>query len=145
MEEQNFKNHARTVPLYHYITYLLVMVALVGSVIKLWRNYSTGIGGLFLPALLCVLSVVALLLTWYARSFSLKAQDRAIRAEENLRYFAITGNLLDSKLTLRQIIALRFAPNNELLDLAHKAANENLSAKEIKLAIQHWKADNDRV
>lgn len=145
MEEQNFKNHAKMVPLYHYVTYLLVLVAIVGSAIKLCRNYSSGLGGLFVPAILCVLSVVVLLLAWFVRSFALKAQDRAIRAEENLRYFAITGNLLDSKLSMRQIIALRFAPNNELLDLAHRAVNENLSAKEIKQAVQHWKADNDRM
>ena len=145
MQEQNFKNHAKMVPMYHYVTYLLIIVAIVGSAIKLCRNYSTGLGGLFAPALFCILSVVVLLLTWFVRSFALKAQDRAIRAEENLRYFAITGNLLDSQLTMKQIIALRFAPNNELLDLAHKAVNESLSAKEIKQAIQHWKADNDRL
>ena len=145
MQEQNFKNHARMVPLYHYVTSTLILIAVAGSVIKLCRNYSTGHGGLLIPGLFLLLSVIVLLIAWFARAFALKAQDRAIRAEENLRYFAMTGNLLDSKLTMRQIIALRFAPNNELLDLAHKAITENLSAKEIKQAIQHWKADNDRV
>ena len=145
MQEQNVKNHTKWVPLYHFLTYLLVFAAIVGSVIKLCRNYSTGHGGLLIPGLFLLLSVIVLLIAWFARVFALKAQDRAIRAEENLRYFAMTGNLLDSKLTMRQIIALRFAPNNELLDLAHKAVTENLSAKEIKQAIQHWKADNDRV
>lgn len=85
------------------------------------------------------------MLATFARWFGLRAQDRAIRAEENLRYFAITGNLLDSKLRLSQIIALRFAPNNELLTLAHRAVEENLSAKDIKMAIQNWRGDYHRV
>ena len=77
--------------------------------------------------------------------FALKAQDRAIRAEENLRFYAITGKLMDNKLSMKQIIALRFAPNNELLDLEHRAVEENLSPSQIKKAIKHWRADNDRV
>ena len=144
MEEQNFKNHTRLVPL-HLAAYFLVLLVLIGAAIKFCRSYSTGIGGLLVPSLLLLIGATLLILTWYSRSFALKAQDRAIRAEENLRYFAITGNLLDSKLTLRQIIALRFAPNNEYMDLAHRAVNENLSAKQIKEAIQNWKPDNDRV
>jgi len=72
------------------------------------------------------------------------AQDRAIRAEENLRYFALTGKLLDSRLTISQIIALRFAPDNELLALTDRALKENLSSTAIKKAIQHWKADHYR-
>ncbi|MEO6539071.1 MAG: DUF6526 family protein [Ferruginibacter sp.] len=144
MEEQNFKNHTRLVPL-HLAAYFLVLLVLIGAAIKFCRSYSTGIGGLLVPALLLLIGATLLILTWYSRSFALKAQDRAIRAEENLRYFAITGNLLDSKLSLRQIIALRFAPNNEYMDLAHRAVKENLSAKQIKEAIQNWKPDNDRV
>ncbi len=145
MQEQNYKNHSRLIPLYHYLTYLLVGLVIGGSIIKLYRSYTTGLSGLLVPAILCLISVILLLLTWYTRYFALRAQDRAIRAEENLRYFAITGSLLDSKLTMRQIIALRFASNNELLDLAHRAVNENLKASDIKKAIQHWKGDHDRV
>jgi hypothetical protein len=145
MPEQNLKNHARMVPLYHYGVYFLVTIAIGLSIFKLFRNYTTGLGGLLVPALFLILSVVVLLLAWFSRSFALKAQDRAIRAEENLRYFAITGNLLDSKLTLRQIIALRFASNNEFVELAHKAVAENLSAKQIKQSIQNWRADIHRV
>ena len=46
---------------------------------------------------------------------------------------------------MSQIVALRFAPNNEFVDLAHRAVEENLSVKEIKTAIKHWKADYNRV
>ncbi|MEO5942604.1 MAG: DUF6526 family protein [Ferruginibacter sp.] len=145
MDEQNLKNHSRLLPMYHIGLSLLILAAIIGSVIKIWRSYSNHIGGLLVPAILLIISIALLLTAWYARVFALKAQDRAIRAEENLRYFAITGNLLDSKLTIQQIIALRFANNNELLDLAHKAVAENLSQKQIKESIKSWKADYHRV
>lgn len=145
MEEQNLKNHSRFLPMYHIGLSLLILAAIIGSILKLWRSYSNHFGGLLVPAILLIISIALLLTAWYARVFALKAQDRAIRAEENLRYFAITGNLLDSKLTIQQVIALRFATNNEFLDLAHKAVAENLSPKQIKEAVKTWKADHHRV
>ncbi len=144
MKEQNFSNHSRLVPLYHFVTFSLVLLMLVCASIGLYRHWSAGLG-LMLPALALLGTVVLILVAYFARSFALKAQDRAIRAEENLRYFSITGNLFDNKLTMGQIIALRFAPNSELVELAHKAVENNLSPKEIKQAIKHWKGDFDRV
>ncbi len=75
----------------------------------------------------------------------MKAQDRAIRAEESLRYFILSGKAIDKRLTLSQIIALRFASDEEFLELAEKAAAGNLSNKDIKKAIQNWRADHHRV
>ena len=80
-----------------------------------------------------------------SRGFALKAQDRAIRAEENLRHYVLTGKLLDKQLRMGQIIALRFASDEELPALAQKAAEENLSNKQIKAAIRNWRADTYRV
>lgn len=145
MSEQNYSNHSRLSPVFHFTVYPLAAFALGASIVKLYRSYVTGFTGMLVPVILIVLSLALVLLAICARSFGLKAQDRAIRAEENLRYFAITGKLLDSKLTLQQVIALRFAPNNEFVDLAHRAVAENLSAKDIKKAIQNWKADEHRV
>jgi hypothetical protein len=144
MQEQNYKNHIRLVPI-HNATYLLVLLLLIGSIIKLYRSWVSGFGGLLTPVLFILVAVALLSVTWYCRYFALRAQYRAIRAEENLRYFAITGKLLDSKLRLGQIIALRFASNNEFVDLAHKAVEEDLSPKQIKEAIQHWRGDYHRV
>ena len=78
------------------------------------------------------------------RIFALRAQDRAIRAEENLRHFALTGKLLDSRLNMAQVIALRFADNEEFIELAKKAADNNMSSDDIKKTIQKWKADHHR-
>jgi cbb3-type cytochrome oxidase subunit 3 len=144
MAEQNYKNHIRLVPL-HLAGYVLAGAILGMSLVKLWRSYSTGLTGLLVPAILVLNALVLVIVLWYCRWFALRAQDKAIRAEENLRYFAITGKLLDSKLRMSQIVALRFAPNNEFVDLAHRAAEENLTSKQIKEAIKHWKEDNNRV
>lgn len=79
------------------------------------------------------------------RTYALKAQDRAIRAEENLRHFILTGKPFDSRLNIRQIIALRFASDEELPSLAKKAAEESLRSKQIKEEIKNWRADNYRI
>jgi hypothetical protein len=84
------------------------------------------------------------LLYWYIRSFPLKAQDRAIRAEENLRHYVLTGKLLDSRLRISQVIALRFASDDEFVALAKKAAEEGLNNDAIKREIRTWRADHHR-
>jgi hypothetical protein len=78
------------------------------------------------------------------RQFALKAQDRAIRAEESLRYFILTGKAIDSRITMGQIIALRFAPDEEFVLLTEKAAAEGLLPNDIKKEIKNWRADNHR-
>ena len=143
MAAQNLKNHSRFVPLYHFITSAAILALIVGSTINLFDACHKH-DGLYSASLICLISVVLLFIWFFSRSFALKAQDRAIRAEENLRYFAITCNLFDSKLTIGQIIALRFASNNEFVALAHRAVEENMKPADIKKAIQHWKEDNDR-
>ncbi len=144
MKEQNFSNHSRIVPLFHYVISIASLVLIFCSALTLYRHYNLG-WGLMIPSILLLGSVTLLLVAFMARGFALKAQDRAIRAEENLRYFAVTGKLLDSKLKLGQIIALRFAPNNEFVDLAHLAVEKEMSPKEIKQAIKNWKGDYHRV
>jgi hypothetical protein len=74
-----------------------------------------------------------------------EAQDRAIRAEENLRHYVLTGKLFDTALETRQIIALRFASDLELPALARRAIAERLTPDAIKKAIQVWRPDLYRV
>jgi hypothetical protein len=85
------------------------------------------------------------LLFWYCRVFPLKAQDRAIRAEENLRHFVLAGRLLDPRLGVKQIVALRFAPDDEFIALAARAVGQNLAPDDIKKAIVNWRPDEYRV
>ncbi len=138
MQEQNFKNHVRYVPLYH-IVFLGIVIAIVAIAVK---NLFYGVN---ISSILFFLIGIAFLISFVVfRQFPLAAQDRAIRAEENLRYFSLTGRLFDSKLTMGQIIALRFASDEELVALADRALKENMSNTEIKKAIKNWKADHHR-
>lgn len=139
MNEQNFKNHARYIPLWHYITPLII-AAILGWGIIHFTHHDTH----FLGASMILISIVLLLIWWYARAFAIKAQDRAIRAEENFRHFILTGKPFDSRVTMGQIIALRFASDEEMPALAKKAVEENLSSKQIKEAIKNWRADHHR-
>jgi hypothetical protein len=79
------------------------------------------------------------------RSYPLKAQDRAIRAEENLRHYVLTQRLLDPRLSTKQIVALRFASDDEFPSLSKKAAEEQLSPDAIKKSIQNWRVDDYRI
>lgn len=144
MATQNYENHSRLVPPYHFLLSLTLLGAAVGSLWSLYRAFERG-GGRLACLTLLLLTVAGVILFWYARVFALKAQDRAIRAEENLRHFALTGSLLDPRITIRQTIALRFAPDAELVELAQRAADESLSEDAIKKAIQQWKPDEYRV
>ena len=144
MPEQNYANHRQYVPMYHVVAFGLIVLSLIGSVINLIKSLGQH-PGLYSASLLVVVFIVLLLLFFFARSFALKAQDRAIRAEENLRHFVMTGKLLDPRLTIRQIIGLRFAPDAEYLDLCKRAIAENLSEDAIKKAVKNWRPDIYRV
>ena len=144
MPDQSFKNHGRYVPLYHFFLLAILVLCIGGAAWNLFKSF-THHSGRLVAAIIFGLSYAALLIAWYARSFALTAQDRAIRAEENLRHFALTGKVLDKRLRISQIIALRFAGDTEFLILAEKAANENMNASDIKRAIVSWKADHHRI
>jgi len=130
-------------PLYHYVLSLLLVATLIGAAINFFE--SLGTENLYSASLILVMSVSFLILGLLARTFALKAQDRAIRVEENFRHFVLTEKLIDPRVTMRQVIGLRFASDGEFLQLANRAAEENLSEGEIKKAIKNWRADHERV
>ncbi|MFN5375083.1 MAG: DUF6526 family protein, partial [Chitinophagaceae bacterium] len=142
MSEQNFSNHGRMHPLYHYVTAPLVVAGLIGSIVNLFKSTPATH---YSAALLVIVFLILLFLGAMLRTYSLKAQDRGIRAEEALRHFMLTGKPLDARLRMGQVVALRFASDAEFPALAQKAADENLSGKQIKQAIQNWRADFYRV
>jgi hypothetical protein len=144
MSQQNYSNHRRWVPMYHFVSSLLIYAAFIGSIVNLIKTMNRDTS-LYDASLLVVVTFVAVVLHYYVRVFALKAQDRAIRAEENLRHYVLTGKLLDPSLTVRQIIGLRFAVDDEFVELAKRAADEQLSEVDIKKAIANWRADTYRV
>ena len=141
---QNFANHARFVPAYHFILTALIVLGLIGSCVNLYVSCGDH-QRIYSASLIVVLEIVAVLLFVFCRTFPLKAQDRAIRAEENLRHFVLAGKLLDPRLSTLQVVALRFASDAEFVQLAAQAAEPNMEPKAIKQAIKNWRPDYYRV
>ena len=129
--------------MYHGVLGLLLFATFVGSLVNLYVSVGDH-QGVYSASLITVLTLGGFIQYWYSRAFAMKVQDRAIRAEENLRHFAMTGKLFDPRLTMGQIIALRFAPDEEFLALAGRAVDERLSREDIKKSIKTWRADNYR-
>jgi hypothetical protein len=142
MSQQNITNHTRFHPLYHYFLMPLGLFGLIYSGIRLAKAPADH----HLDALLIFIAFILIFCSIaLVRIYALKVQDRVIRSEENFRHFILTGKPLESRLTTRQIIALRFASDEEMPSLAQRAIQENLSEKEIKNAITNWRADHRRI
>jgi hypothetical protein len=145
MKTQNYQNHRKFIPetrshRMYFACVVMLNILAIANLIRAFYNANSRTN-----AVLLILTGFSFLAGYFMfRSFSLKAQDRAIRAEENLRHFVLTGKLFDKSLNISQIIALRFAPDEEFTGLAIRAAKENLSNDDIKKAIVHWKEDNHR-
>ena len=141
MHIQHYRNHRRIVFLYHGLTLLALLGLLGGSVVNLLKSSGENF---YSAALLLLAAIILCSFFVFIRRFPLRVQDRAIRAEENLRHFALTGRLLDPQLTIDQIIALRYASDEEFVRLAKRAVEEALSNDEIKREIRSWRPDHVR-
>jgi len=137
---QNFSNHTKLIPLYHFGMYGAILLLLIGTGYLIFTSNRENI---LLPVMMFVLICCVTLISLYSRQFALRAQDRAIRAEENLRYFILTNRRMP-KVSLRQIIALRFASDEEFVALTDRAILEKMTATEIKKAIKSWRPDYHR-
>ncbi|MCA1055845.1 DUF6526 family protein [Rossellomorea aquimaris] len=142
MKQQNVENHGKIDPVYHYGIALLSLATLILAIVYFVKNIGTET---LLSFIVLIAAFIFLLMMAKLRLYALKLQDRIIRNEENFRHYRLTGEVLDPDLTLKQIIALRFAPDEEFPGLVKRAISENLSAKDIKGAIRNWRADHHRV
>jgi len=143
MTEQNFANHTKLVPTFHFFVLPVLALNVVQSVyhfVHLGLKWDGCVGVLTALALL--------LLSFHARLFALRVQDRVIRLEERHRL----GRLLPEDLQLRvaefttgQLVALRFASDEELPALARKVLNDGVTdLKSIKRSVKCWRADSLR-
>jgi hypothetical protein len=99
LPEQSYAKHTKLVPPFHFFLLPLILATFIGSLVNLFHSFDDH-ARLYNAALITALSFALLGISVFSRAFALKAQDRAIRAEENLRHFALTGKLLDKRLTL---------------------------------------------
>lgn len=137
--EQNFKNHVRFVPLFHFFVLPVLVVNLVSSIVWAVHHFSA-------HTVIASFTAAALLLAaLFGRMFALTVQNRVIRLEMRLRL----AQLLPADLQRRvaeflpgQLIALRFAGDAELPQLARKVLDEKLtSQKAIKMMVKDWQGD----
>ena len=143
MPEQSYQTHTHR-PYGFLVVTLLAFVTLIGSGVNLYESWGDH-QRLYSASLILVLAVCAFATPSIVRLSILKAQDRAVRAEESLRYYIATGKPIDPRLTLGQMIALRFASDAEYVELARRAASEGLSPDDIKRAVKTWRSDTHRV
>lgn len=140
MPEQNFANHVRRVPTFHFFVMPVLALNFGWSI---YRMVHIGFSGDTLVNLLTAAALV--LLMFHARLFALRVQDRVIRMEERGRM----GRLLPEDLKPRiaeftpgQLVALRFAGDSELPTLARKVLTDKVTdIKAIKLMVKNWRAD----
>jgi len=139
---QSLKNHGRLDPPFHLVLFFTLFVNLVVAIVYLVRHPC------FYSAWLVVLSLAIFILFFKIRLYPLKVQDRVIRLEERLRLQSLAPAEWHAqiyRLSEDQLIGLRFASDEEVVELARQALEQNLTRKQIKERIKSWRADNCRV
>ena len=139
---QTYANHAKLVPLFHYVAIPLLLINLLLALAGL-------LDGIAVETLNRIGTGIAMVLTaLFARVFALKAQDRVIRLEERLRMARLLPDDLKPRIddvSTAQCVALRFASDEELPALVGRALDEKADQKTIKQAIRSWRPDYQRV
>jgi Family of unknown function (DUF6526) len=147
MVEQNYRNHRRFVPAFHFYTFGVLGINVLWSLYRLFWPAAAEMP--LFDRLLAVLVAVALfLVAFYARVFALAVQDRVIRNEMHARLAAVLPPDLRARIgDLRRghLIALRFAPDEELPELTRQTLEGQLAkGDDIKRAIRSWRRDDLR-
>ena len=138
-EIQNYQNHVRWFPLYHFVLTPMLLAFLIYTIVQMVRFPDVD------RAMLIFLTLALIVLALASRLSTLKVQDRVIRLEENLRYRRVLSEELAERaanLRTSQIIGLRFAGDEELPELIERTLNgEFENTKDIKLAVKNWRGD----
>ena len=139
---QDLDHHARFHPAFHFILAPILAVNLIIAIVQLVRHFN------FHNGWVLVLSLALFVLFLLVRQYPLKVQDRVIRLEERLRLQALAPAEWHTqiyRLSEDQLIALRFAGDDEVVALAKQALEEHLNRKQIKQRIRSWRPDEWRV
>lgn len=136
---QTFSNHARFVPAYHFVAFPIFFLNLF------WALYQMIVAPRLGTLIGVLVSIALLIVCYYARVFALRVQDRLIRLEMRLRLTELLPADLRARipeLSAKQLVALRFASDEELPELARKVLADNIQdGKTIKQMIRTWEAD----
>jgi hypothetical protein len=140
---QSLKNHGRLDPPFHFFLAVIFIANLIVAIVHGAHHPER-----FMAWWLVVISLAALVMLIKMRLYSLKVQDRVIRLEERLRLQALAPAEWHSqiyRLTEGQLIGLRFASDDEVVELAKQALEHNLTRRQIKERIKDWRGDYWRV
>jgi hypothetical protein len=139
---QNYSNHTRYDPAFHFILTPILIITLIQGVVEAVHRPN------FHNIWMVVFFFAVFLAAFLTRSYAAKVQDRVIRLEERLRLAELVAAPIRpqlGRLTERQLIALRFASDEEAPALVERALAENLAPVDIKKSILNWRSDNWRV
>jgi len=139
---QSFKNHGRLDPPYHFVLVTVLAVNLFVMLSFAWHELD------YFHEWLVILSIAAFIPLGKLRTYPLRVQDRVIRLEERIRLQALAPPEWHAqiyRLSEDQLIGLRFASDDEVVELAKEALEENLTRKQIKERIKTWRADDWRI
>ena len=149
MSDQNLKNYRKYYPLHHFIFYPISLVLLFICLFQIFININHNSSFVKIWSAIAAVVILMIVLSLMLRQhYALGLQDRIIVNEFKLRYYTLTGNRLENStyhFSDAQIFALRFAADDELMDLMHQTVQNNWSPSKIKRNIKNWKADNSRV
>jgi hypothetical protein len=142
-QTQELSTHRRWIPAWHFFTVPVLVGNVVVMVARFARFPTVANGWAFLVALALLIGIVL------SRNMPLRAQDRIIRLEERIRLQRVLPADLRGRiddLTIDQLIGLRFAPDDEVPELARRALSGDLKTRaDVKRAIKSWRADHMRV
>jgi hypothetical protein len=140
---QTLQNHVRFDPLFHGFVLPVFLINVIVTIVHFVREMSFDSGWMIVVAIALLVGAVK------TRNYPLKAQDRVIRLEERMRMDSVLPEPLRTRagiLTESQIIALRFAPDDELPALVEKTlAGAFPKQADIKKAVVIWRPDHFRV
>jgi hypothetical protein len=140
---QSYANHRRFLPAFHFFAVPILGINVIVTIVHLAQAPSA----LAAWQLLVALALLAAVLSF--RWMVTRAQDRMIREEERLRLTRLLPEgerLTVDTLTLDQLIALRFAPDSEVVALARRCSSGELVTRDgVKRAVQQWRPDSLRV
>ena len=139
---QNFKNHMKFVPVFHFFVLPVLLFNVGWAIYRVIHAPSANV------VVALIVAIALLLAALYGRMFALAVQDRLIRLEMRLRMEGVLPTELRpriSEFSVNQLVALRFASDAELPELASKVLAANLQdRKTIKQMIRNWQADDLR-
>jgi hypothetical protein len=140
---QTYASHRRWIPMYHFFAVPVLLINVIVAALQFVRDPRPIMAWSVVVALALFLGIILL------RFMPLRAQDRVIRLEERGRLERVAPSDLRGRigeLTADQLIAIRFAPDDEIPELTRRALNGELKTQgDIKRAIKNWRADHLRV